>query len=163
MIQANVIAMSGRAVEAAGDVDVLLLDKTGTITLGNRQATALHPGRRRDARRARRRGAARLARRRDARGPQHRRAGQGEVPASASATIEKLGATFVPFTAQTRMSGVDLDGRQIRKGAADAIEAYVKQLGGTLSRRRAAARSTTIAKAGARRWWSPTGAAGARA
>ena len=79
MIQKNVIAMSGRAVEAAGDVDVLLLDKTGTITLGNRQATAVLPGAGRDRARPRRRRPARLARRRDAGGPQHRRAGQGEV------------------------------------------------------------------------------------
>ena len=84
MIQKNVIALSGRAVEAAGDVDVLLLDKTGTITLGNRQATALIPGARRHARAARRCGAARLAGRRDAGRPQHRRARQGAVrPAGA--------------------------------------------------------------------------------
>jgi K+-transporting ATPase ATPase B chain len=87
MIQANVIATSGRAVEAAGDVDVLLLDKTGTITLGNRQAVGLHPGAGRDEQpRAGRRRAARLAGRRDARRPQHRRAGQGENTACASAT-----------------------------------------------------------------------------
>ena len=79
MMRANVIATSGRAVEAAGDVDVLLLDKTGTITLGNRQATALPARRRRHRARAGRRGAARLARRRDARRPQHRGAGQAEV------------------------------------------------------------------------------------
>ncbi len=79
MIQANVIAMSGRAVEAAGDVDVLLLDKTGTITLGNRQATAFVPTDGVDRRAARRRRPARLARRRDARGSQHRRARQGAV------------------------------------------------------------------------------------
>ena len=72
MMQANVIATSGRAVEAAGDVDVLLLDKTGTITLGNRQASQFLPGAGRDRAAARRRGAARLARGRDARGPQHR-------------------------------------------------------------------------------------------
>ena len=79
MIQANVIAMSGRAVEAAGDVDVLLLDKTGTITLGNRQAIEFIPADGVDEPDAGRRGAARLAGRRDAGGPQHRRAGQGEV------------------------------------------------------------------------------------
>jgi K+-transporting ATPase ATPase B chain len=76
MIQANVIATSGRAVEAAGDVDVLLLDKTGTITLGNRQATEFVP-RGRHARGASPTRAARVARRRDARGAQHRRARQG--------------------------------------------------------------------------------------
>ena len=80
MIQKNVIAMSGRAVEAAGDVDVLLLDKTGTITLGNRQATAFFPGRRGHRGGAGRRGPARLAGRRDPGGPQHRGPGQGEVP-----------------------------------------------------------------------------------
>src|SRR5262245_36415122 len=128
MIQANVIAMSGRAVEAAGDVDVLLLDKTGTITLGNRQATALVPvdgvavERLADA--------AQLASLAD------------ETPEGRSIVVlakeqyglrerdvHALGAHFVPFTAQTRMSGVDLDGRHIRKGAADAIEAYVGQQG----------------------------------
>ena len=109
MIQANVIAMSGRAVEAAGDVDVLLLDKTGTITLGNRQATAFLPAPGVDRARARRRRPARLARRRDARGPQHRRAGQGEVRDPRARPGGRSGATFVPFTAQTRMSGVDLE------------------------------------------------------
>ena len=82
MMQANVIATSGRAVEAAGDVDVLLLDKTGTITLGNRQATAFLPAPGVDGARAGRRGAARVAGRRDAGRPQHRRAGQAEVRAA---------------------------------------------------------------------------------
>ncbi len=129
MIQANVIAMSGRAVEAAGDVDVLLLDKTGTITLGNRQATDLLPvdgvGEQDLA------DAAQLASLSD------------ETPEGRSIVvlakekygirerdIQKLGAAFVPFTAQTRMSGVNVNGRQIRKGAADAIEAHVTRLGG---------------------------------
>ncbi|MCZ7625473.1 MAG: K(+)-transporting ATPase subunit B [Candidatus Methylomirabilota bacterium] len=129
MIQANVIAMSGRAVEAAGDVDVLLLDKTGTITLGNRQAAALLPaegvGERILA------DAAQLASLSD------------ETPEGRSIVVlakEKygirerdvaaLGATFIPFTAQTRMSGVNLNGREIRKGAVDAIEVYVRGLGG---------------------------------
>jgi K+-transporting ATPase ATPase B chain len=129
MIQANIIATSGRAVEAAGDVDVLLLDKTGTITLGNRQATAfLHaPG-------VDEQGladAAQLSSLAD------------ETPEGRSIVVlakEKYGirerdvaalkATFVPFTAQTRMSGVDLDGREVRKGAADAIQAYVEAKGG---------------------------------
>jgi K+-transporting ATPase ATPase B chain len=130
MIQANVIAMSGRAVEAAGDVDVLLLDKTGTITLGNRQATAFMPadGTSPEALAD----AAQLASLSD------------ETPEGRSIVvlakeqyrlrerdIHGLGATFVPFTAQTRMSGVNLDGRHIRKGAADAIEAYVIQQGGS--------------------------------
>jgi len=131
MIQANVIAMSGRAVEAAGDVDVLLLDKTGTITLGNRQAVdffqtdGIPPGALADA--------AQISSLAD------------ETPEGRSIVIlakekfqirerdiHSLGATFVPFTAQTRMSGVDLaDGRRIRKGAADAIEAYVTESGGS--------------------------------
>jgi potassium-transporting ATPase ATP-binding subunit len=129
MIQKNVIAMSGRAVEAAGDVDVLLLDKTGTITLGNRQATAFIPAA--GVPEAVLADAAQLASLAD------------ETPEGRSIVvlakekyqirereIEKLGATFVAFTAQTRMSGVNLNGRQVRKGAADAIEAHVKKLGG---------------------------------
>jgi K+-transporting ATPase ATPase B chain len=129
MIQANVIAVSGRAVEAAGDVDVLLLDKTGTITLGNRQATAFLPVDGIDEKTLA--DAAQLASLAD------------ETPEGRSIVVlakEKfgirerdihgLGARFVPFTAQTRMSGVDLDGRQIRKGAADAIRSYVDQCGG---------------------------------
>jgi K+-transporting ATPase ATPase B chain len=129
MIQANVIAMSGRAVEAAGDVDVLLLDKTGTITLGNRQATAFLP--------------ADGVRVEDLADGAQLASLSDETPEGRSIVVlakEKyglrerdihgLGATFVPFTAQTRMSGVNLNGRQIRKGAADAIEAYVASLGG---------------------------------
>lgn len=129
MIQANVIAMSGRAVEAAGDVDVLLLDKTGTITLGNRQATAFLPADGVSERELA--DAAQLASLAD------------ETPEGRSIVvlakekfgirernIEELGATFIPFSAQTRMSGVNLDGRQIRKGAADAIQAYVGQENG---------------------------------
>jgi len=131
MHQANVIAMSGRAVEAAGDVDVLLLDKTGTITLGNRQATAFLPAAgvtERDLA-----DAAQLASLAD------------ETPEGRSIVVlakqkyqirerdvRSLGATFVPFTAQTRMSGVNLNGRQIRKGAADAIEAHINGAGGAL-------------------------------
>jgi K+-transporting ATPase ATPase B chain len=130
MIQANVIAMSGRAVEAAGDVDVLLLDKTGTITLGNRQATefitamGVHVSTLADA--------AQLASLAD------------ETPEGRSIVVlakEKyglrardlhgIGAVFVPFTAQTRMSGVNLDSREIRKGAADAVEKYVRSKGGS--------------------------------
>ena len=126
MIQANVIAMSGRAVEAAGDVDVLLLDKTGTITLGNRQATAFHAAH--GVTEEQLADAAQLSSLAD------------ETPEGRSIVVlakEKynirerdvaaLGATFVAFTAQTRMSGVDLEGRQVRKGSVDAIEEYVKQ------------------------------------
>jgi K+-transporting ATPase ATPase B chain len=133
MIQANVIAMSGRAVEAAGDVDVLLLDKTGTITLGNRQATAFIPAP--GVAPAQLADVAQLASLAD------------ETPEGRSVVVlakdrysirerdvHALGATFVPFTAQTRMSGVDLPGRQIRKGAADAIEAYVTAHGGSFPR-----------------------------
>jgi potassium-transporting ATPase ATP-binding subunit len=129
MIQANVIAMSGRAVEAAGDVDVLLLDKTGTITLGNRQAVEFFPtngvGPSAIA------DAAQLASLAD------------ETPEGRSIVVlakEKYGlrgrdvnelhATFIPFSAQTRVSGVDLDGRKIRKGASDAIESFVRERGG---------------------------------
>jgi K+-transporting ATPase ATPase B chain len=129
MIQANIIATSGRAVEAAGDVDVLLLDKTGTITLGNRQATAFLP--------AQGCGIERLA---DA---AQLSSLADETPEGRSIVvlakerygirerdIQAMKASFVPFTAQTRMSGVDLDGREIRKGAADAIERYVREAGG---------------------------------
>jgi K+-transporting ATPase ATPase B chain len=130
MIQANIIATSGRAVEAAGDVDVLLLDKTGTITLGNRQATAFLPAPAHTGEELA--DAAQLSSLAD------------ETPEGRSIVVlakerhgvrerdvHALKATFVPFTAQTRMSGVDLDGREIRKGAADAIEAYVRSRGGT--------------------------------
>jgi K+-transporting ATPase ATPase B chain len=133
MIQANVIAMSGRAVEAAGDVDVLLLDKTGTITLGNRQATSFIPVSPVSVEALA--DAAQLASLADET-PEGRsivvlakeRHGLRERDVSA------LGATFVPFTAQTRMSGVDLPNRQIRKGSADAIDAYVKSQGGSFPR-----------------------------
>jgi potassium-transporting ATPase ATP-binding subunit len=133
MMQKNVIATSGRAVEAAGDVDVLLLDKTGTITLGNRQASAFLPlsgvllKELADA--------AQLASLAD------------ETPEGRSIVvlakqqfgfrerdIHALGATFVQFSAHTRMSGVNLEGRQIRKGAADAIRTYVEEQGGTFRR-----------------------------
>jgi K+-transporting ATPase ATPase B chain len=129
LIRKNVIAMSGRAIEAAGDVDTLLLDKTGTITLGNRMATEFIP------------------------------VGGGSVEALADAAqlasladetpegrsivvlakekfklrgrnVEQLGAQFVKFSALTRMSGCDLDGRKIRKGAVDAIKSWVESMGG---------------------------------
>ena len=129
MIQANVIAMSGRAVEAAGDVDTLLLDKTGTITLGNRQAVSVfasggvHESELADA--------AQLASLADET-PEGRSIVvlAKERYALRGRNIHDLRARFIPFSAQTRMSGVDLDGRQIRKGALDAIEAYVKGQGG---------------------------------
>jgi K+-transporting ATPase ATPase B chain len=135
LLQRNVLAMSGRAVEASGDVDVLLLDKTGTITLGNRQATEFIPAPRIPAERLA--DAAQLASLAD------------ETPEGRSIAVlakEKFGlrgrevsshqATFVPFTAQTRMSGVDfaaVDGkpaRRIRKGAAEAMRVYIDRAGG---------------------------------
>ncbi|MCI0455630.1 MAG: potassium-transporting ATPase subunit KdpB [Gemmataceae bacterium] len=131
MIQANVIAVSGRAVEAAGDVDVLLLDKTGTITLGNRQAVEFIPAR--GVHLSALADAAQLASLAD------------ETPEGRSIVvlakekyslrgrnIQELHANFIPFSAQTRISGVSLDGREIRKGAVEAIEAYVHGAGGHL-------------------------------
>ncbi|MFK0331254.1 potassium-transporting ATPase subunit KdpB [Rhizobium sp. NPDC090275] len=124
LVRFNVLAMSGRAVEAAGDVDILLLDKTGTITLGNRQATAFRPVR--GVSEQELADAAQLASLAD------------ETPEGRSIVVlakEKyairgrdmtsLKATFVPFTAQTRMSGVDVEGSSIRKGAVDAVLSYV--------------------------------------
>ena len=126
LVQKNVLAMSGRAVEAAGDIDVLLLDKTGTITLGNRQATefipapGLTPEELADA--------AQLASLAD------------ETPEGRSIVVlakqyglrgraisEMPHAAFINFTAHTRMSGVDIDGRQIRKGAPDAVKNFIGQ------------------------------------
>lgn len=131
MIQANVIAFSGRSIEAAGDVDVLLLDKTGTITLGNRQATQFIPAAGVSLEELA--DAAQLASLTD------------ETPEGRSIVIlakEKYGLrgrdiknlkpTFLPFTAQTRMSGVNIGDRKIRKGAFDAIEEYVTNLGGRI-------------------------------
>ncbi|CAN5632748.1 potassium-transporting ATPase subunit KdpB [soil metagenome] len=130
MIQANVIATSGRAVEAAGDVDVLLLDKTGTITLGNRQATKFHPAP--GVTEQELADSAQLSSLAD------------ETPEGRSIVIlakerfnirernvRELGATFVPFTAQTRMSGVNVDGLELRKGATEAVDAYVRSKGGS--------------------------------
>jgi K+-transporting ATPase ATPase B chain len=124
LVRFNVLAMSGRAVEAAGDVDILLLDKTGTITLGNRQATAFRPVR--GVSEQELADAAQLASLAD------------ETPEGRSIVVlakEKyairgrdmtsLKATFVPFTAQTRMSGVDVEGSSIRKGAVDAVLSHV--------------------------------------
>jgi K+-transporting ATPase ATPase B chain len=129
LLRKNVIAMSGRAVEAAGDVDVLLLDKTGTITLGNRMATELVPAE--GVSLDELADAAQLASLAD------------ETPEGRSIVvlvkekhglrgrnIHELGAHFIPFTAQTRMSGCDLNGRQIRKGAVEAVAKHVEALGG---------------------------------
>ena len=130
--QANVLAMSGRAIEAAGDVDILMLDKTGTITLGNRQAHAFIPvdGTSEEELAD----AAQLSSLAD------------ETPEGRSVVIlakEKYGIrgrelsdkhmTFVPFTAKTRMSGVDFDGNEIRKGAAESMQLYVTHAGGLYS------------------------------
>jgi K+-transporting ATPase ATPase B chain len=131
LIRKNVIAMSGRAIEAAGDVDVLLLDKTGTITMGNRMATEFIPVE--GVRSEQLADAAQLASLAD------------ETPEGRSIVVlakqrfqlrgrdvHELGAHFIAFSAQTRMSGCDLDGREIRKGAVDAIAGWVKSNGGTL-------------------------------
>lgn len=129
LIQANVIATSGRAVEAAGDVDVLLLDKTGTITHGNRQATEFLPAPGTTTETLAH--AARLASLADET-PEGRSivALAMERHAGPQPADEAQGATFVPFTAQTRMSGVDVGGRSIRKGATDAIVRLVEGQGG---------------------------------
>jgi K+-transporting ATPase ATPase B chain len=132
LLRKNVLAMSGRAVEAAGDVDTLLLDKTGTITLGNRMATEFIPVD--SATVEMLADAAQLASLAD------------ETPEGRSIVVlakekyrlrgrevAEIGAKFIPFSAQTRMSGCDLDGRVIRKGAAEAIIAHVEALGGNVS------------------------------
>nr|WP_082219874.1 potassium-transporting ATPase subunit KdpB [Massilia sp. NR 4-1] len=128
MMQANVIATSGRAVEAAGDVDVLLLDKTGTITLGNRQASAFYPAP--GVSEQQLADVAQLSSLAD------------ETPEGRSIVVlakqrfnireremASLHATFLPFSANTRMSGVDVDSRELRKGAADAVRKYVEAAG----------------------------------
>jgi potassium-transporting ATPase ATP-binding subunit len=128
LVRRNVLALSGRAVEASGDVDVLLLDKTGTITLGNREATEFVPMD--GVSEADLAEAAQLASLAD------------ETPEGRSIVVlakqygirehdmSALHARFVPFTAQTRMSGMDMDGRRLRKGAGDAIERFVADQGG---------------------------------
>jgi K+-transporting ATPase ATPase B chain len=129
MLRANVIATSGRAVEAAGDVDVLLLDKTGTITLGNRQASnfLLAAG----VTAPEFADAAQLASLADGT-PEGRSivVFAKEKFGLRERDIRALGATFVPFSAHSRMSGVNVAGREIRKGAADAVRAYVEGKGG---------------------------------
>jgi K+-transporting ATPase ATPase B chain len=132
MIQANVVATSGRAIEAAGDVDVLLLDKTGTITLGNRQAAKFWPAP--GVTETELADAAQLASLAD------------ETPEGRSIVVlaksfgirgrdlHELHASFVPFTAQTRMSGIDIGERRLRKGAPDAIDAWLRGQGKALDR-----------------------------
>jgi len=132
MLGANVLATSGRAVEAAGDVDVLLLDKTGTITLGNRQASGFLSAQGVTVRDLA--DAAQLASLAD-----ETPEGRSIVVLAKTAfgfrerNVHELGATFVPFSAQSRMSGVNLGDRQIRKGAADAIRTYVESRGGKMA------------------------------
>ena len=131
LVQYNVLAMSGRAVEAAGDVNTLLLDKTGTITLGNRQATEFYPAP--DVSEARMANAAQLASLSD------------ETPEGRSIVVlakdkynlrgrdlTSIHAEFVPFSAQTRMSGVNLPGAIIRKGSVDAITRFLEEQGSSL-------------------------------
>ena len=127
MIQANVIAMSGRAVEAAGDVDVLLLDKTGTITLGNRQATAFHPGRRR--RRPRSSPTPRSSPRSPTRRPRAAASScsRRRSTASASATSTRSAPRSSRSRADAHERRRHRTAREIRKGAADAIEPYVER------------------------------------
>ncbi|RYD14584.1 MAG: K(+)-transporting ATPase subunit B [Lysobacteraceae bacterium] len=143
-LSANVLAKSGKAVEVAGDVDVLLLDKTGTITFGDRQATAFHPLAGIDT--ALLRDAALLSSLADPT-PE----GKSIVRLARdlkSAVTEPDHAHYLQFTAQTRMSGVDVDGRVIRKGAGDAIGAHVIALGGQVVPE-LAARIAQIARSGA--------------
>ena len=134
LVQYNVLAMSGRAVEAAGDVSTLLLDKTGTITLGNRQATEFFPAP--DVSEERMADAAQLSSLSD------------ETPEGRSIVVlakerynlrgrdlSNIHAVFVPFTAQTRMSGVDLHGSRIRKGSVDAISRFLEEQGSSLPRK----------------------------
>ena len=152
MVQKNVLAMSGRAVEAAGDVDVLLLDKTGTITLGDRQATEFLPAP--GIRVEELADAANLASLAD------------ETPEGRSIVVlakkyglrgrsisEMPSARFIAFSAQTRMSGVDIDGRQIRKGAPDAVQGFIGKripCGGSRYQ------STPFPVPAEPHWWSPT-------
>ncbi|MFJ2905785.1 potassium-transporting ATPase subunit KdpB [Streptomyces sp. NPDC087212] len=134
LVQRNVLAMSGRAVEAAGDVSTLLLDKTGTITLGNRQAAAFVPVA--GVTEAEVAGAARLSSLADET-PEGRSivalAGDGSYGLGARHRDDLVGAEWIAFTAQTRMSGVDVDGRKIRKGAAGSVVAWVRERGGEVA------------------------------
>ncbi|GAC1400532.1 MAG: potassium-transporting ATPase subunit KdpB [Ktedonobacteraceae bacterium] len=137
MVQRNVLAMSGRAVEAAGDVDVLLLDKTGTITLGNRQASRFVPIQGVDERDLAQ--AALLSSVADETPEGRSIVALARERYGLDVNEQDTSATFIPFTAQTRMSGVDLNGKQndvihsIRKGAGDSVAAYVAENGGTRS------------------------------
>jgi K+-transporting ATPase ATPase B chain len=129
LVQHNVLAMSGRAVEAAGDIDTLLLDKTGTITLGDRQATEFIPAPGVEA--LEMADAAQLSSLADET-PEGRSIVALAKQRFALRGRELAGVTFIPFTAQTRMSGADLDGRSVRKGAADAVARWVREQGGVV-------------------------------
>jgi K+-transporting ATPase ATPase B chain len=129
LLRKNVLAMSGRAVEAAGDVDTLLLDKTGTITLGNRMATEVLPAP--GISLAQLSEAAQLASLADET-PEGRSIITLLKDKYALRSKDGSGAIFIPFTAQTRMSGCDLSGRSIRKGAVDAVAQHVKAQGGSM-------------------------------
>lgn len=130
--EANVLAMSGRAIEAAGDVDILMLDKTGTITLGNRQAAEFIPVDGIDP--AELADAAQLSSLADET-PEGRSIVvlAKEQFALRGRTLEDKGMEFIPFTAATRMSGVNYEGNEIRKGAADSVRTYVEAAGGVFS------------------------------
>ncbi len=152
LVRRNVLAMSGRAVEAAGDCQTLLLDKTGTITLGNRQASEFVPVNGVSEQELAE--AAQLSSLAD------------ETPEGRSIVVlakeryglrerELSGATLVAFTAQTRMSGVDLGGRAIRKGAADSVRRWIEEQGGTVPPEASARPSTRSRPRAARRSWSP--------
>ena len=147
LVRFNVLAMSGRAVEAAGDVDTLLLDKTGTITLGNRQATSFRPIK--GVTEAELADAAQLASLADER-PEGRSIVvlAKEKYGIRGRDMASLNASFVPFTAQTRMSGVDVDGSSIRKGALDAVLATVGHSTSSDAVRDIRAISDEIAKGG---------------
>ena len=148
LVQRNVLAMSGRAVEASGDVDVLLLDKTGTITLGNRQAAEFVAGRRgRASASSPRSPSSRRSptrRRRAARSSCSPRSGSACASASSASTRRPSSRS----RRTTRMSGVDLDGSRLRKGAADAVKRFVEEQGGTRSRTSSTRASDAIARAG---------------
>jgi K+-transporting ATPase ATPase B chain len=150
LVQRIVLAMSGRAVEAAGDCNTLLLDKTGTITLGNRQAAQFLPL---DGVPEHRLAAAQLASLAD------------ETPEGRSIVVlakqrfnlrerDLATATLVPFTAQTRMSGIDMDGVYVRKGAADSVRRWVDEQGGLVPEQLAGI-VEGVAVGGGTRWWWP--------
>src|SRR5262249_5200536 len=128
LVQHNVLATSGRAVEAAGDIDVLMLDKTGTITYGNRQASRFLPVKGVDPKVPAERATLASI-------PDETPEGKSIVElAQKQGIVPELpaGATFVPFTARTRMSGIDAQGRTVRKGASDAVMNHIKALGGAV-------------------------------